>query len=120
MSQRKLYSFNFEKDSMATRWLEHQQNKTLSMRLAIEFIDRLYGDQDFTTIILDNFSQNQDARALLKAVLDKSSTDDQTAPEAPKTRPEEMMTTTQPQKAQPKPAPKPGIDISMLSTERDS
>lgn len=116
MSQRKLYSFNFEKDSMATRWLEHQQNKTLSMRLAIEFIDRLYGDQDFTTIILDNFSQNQDAGALLK----KSSTDDQTAPEAPKTRPEEMMTTTQPQKAQPKPAQKPGIDISMLSTERDS
>lgn len=81
MSQRKLYSFNFEKDSLATRWLEHQQNKTLSMRLAIEFIDRLYGDQDFTTIILDNFSQNQDAGALLKAGLDKSSTEDQTAPE---------------------------------------
>lgn len=120
MSQRKLYSFNFEKDSMATRWLEHQQNKTLSMRLAIEFIDRLYGDQDFTTIILDKFSQNQDAGALLKVGLDKSSTDDQTAPEAPKTRSEEMMTTTQPQKAQPKPASKPGIDISMLSTERDS
>lgn len=120
MSQRKLYSFNFEKDSVATRWLEHQQNKTLSMRLAIEFIDRLYGDNDFTTIILDNFSQNQDAGALLKAGLDKSLTDDQTAPEAPKTRPEEMMTTTQPQKAQSKPAPKPGIDISMLSTERDS
>ena len=120
MSQRKLYSFNFEKDSVATRWLEHLQNKTLSMRLAIEFIDRLYGDNDFTTIILDNFSQNQDAGALLKAGLDKSSTDDQTSPEAPKTRPEEMMTTTQPQKAQPKPAQKPGIDISMLSTERDS
>lgn len=120
MSQRKLYSFNFEKDSMATRWLEHQQNKTLSMRLAIEFIDRLYGDKDFTTIILENFSQNQDAGALLKAGLDKSLTDDQTAPEVPKMKPEEMMVTTQPPKAQLKPEPKSGIDISMLSTERDS
>ena len=120
MSHRKLYSFNFEKDSVATRWLEHQQNKTLSMRLAIEFIDRLYGDNDFTTIILDNFSQNQDAGALLKAGLDKSLTIDQTAPETPKTRPEEMTTTYQPPKAQPRPDSKPGIDISMLSTERDS
>lgn len=114
MSQRKLYSFNFEKDSVATRWLEHQQNKTLSMRLAIEFIDRLYGDEDFTTIILDKFSQNQDAGALLK-----SSSDGQTAPEAPKTRSEQTPATYQPSKAQPKPDQKPGIDISMLSTERD-
>ncbi|HAM87139.1 hypothetical protein [Limosilactobacillus mucosae] len=119
MGQRKLYSFNFEKESVATRWLEHQQNKTLSMRLAIEFIDRLYGDEDFTTIILDKFSQNQDAGALLKAGLGKSSSDGQTAPEAPKTRPEQTPATYQPPKAQPKPDQNPGIDISMLSTERD-
>lgn len=55
---RKNYSFGFPVGSTAYEWLEAQDNKTLSLSLAIDFLVQVYGKGDFMQVVMGAMANN--------------------------------------------------------------
>ena len=122
---RKNYSFGFPVGSTAYEWLEAQDNKTLSLSLAIEFLVQVYGKGDFMQVVMGAMANNvADPADLLAEKVNQLNQQPDPKQAAADTASEETATPVKQTPAAKTPsAPAPGkkkIDISMLSTERDS
>lgn len=122
---RKNYSFGFPVGSTAYEWLEAQDNKTLSLSLAIEFLVQVYGKGDFMQVVMGAMANNvADPADLLAEKVNQMNQQPEPKQAAADTASEETATPVKQTPAAKTPsAPAPGkkkIDISMLSTERDS
>lgn len=122
---RKNYSFGFPVGSTAYEWLEAQDNKTLSLSLAIDFLVQVYGKGDFMQVVMGAMANNvADPADLLAEKVNQMNQQPKPKQVAADTASEETATPVKQTPAAKTPsAPAPGkkkIDISMLSTERDS
>ncbi|WP_270359995.1 hypothetical protein [Limosilactobacillus mucosae] len=122
---RKNYSFGFPVGSTAYEWLEAQDNKTLSLSLAIDFLVQVYGKGDFMQVVMGAMANNvADPADLLAEKVNQMNQQPEPKQAAADTASEETATPVKQTPAAKTPsAPAPGkkkIDISMLSTERDS
>ncbi|WP_270361421.1 hypothetical protein [Limosilactobacillus mucosae] len=120
---RKNYSFGFPVGSTAYEWLEAQDNKTLSLSLAIEFLVQVYGKGDFMQVVMGAMANNvADPADLLAEKVNQMNQQPEPKQAAADTASEETATPVKQTPAAKTPsAPAPGkkkIDISMLSTER--
>lgn len=120
---RKNYSFGFPVGSTAYEWLEAQDNKTLSLSLAIDFLVQVYGKGDFMQIVMGAMANNvTDPADLLAEKVNQMNQQPEPKQAASDTASEETATPVKQTPAAKTPsAPAPGkkkIDISMLSTER--
>lgn len=121
---RKNYSFGFPVGSTAYEWLEAQDNKTLSLSLAIEFLVQVYGKGDFMQVVMGAMANNvADPADLLAEKVNQMNQQPEPKQAAADTASEETATPVKQTPAAKTPsAPAPGkkkIDISMLSTEHD-
>lgn len=121
---RKNYSFGFPVGSTAYEWLEAQDNKTLSLSLAIDFLVQVYGKGDFMQVVMGAMANNvADPADLLAEKVNQMNQQPEPKQAAADTAPEETATPVKQTPAAKTPsAPAPGkkkIDISMLSTEHD-
>lgn len=121
---RKNYSFGFPVGSTAYEWLEAQDNKTLSLSLAIDFLVQVYGKGDFMQVVMSAMANNvADPADLLAEKVDQMNQQPEPKQAAADTASEETATPVKQTPAAKTPsAPAPGkkkIDISMLSTEHD-
>nr|WP_303094289.1 hypothetical protein [Limosilactobacillus mucosae] len=120
---RKNYSFGFPVGSTAYEWLEAQDNKTLSLSLAIDFLVQVYGKGDFMQVVMGAMANNvADPADLLAEKVNQMNQQPEPKQAAADTASEETATPVKQTPAAKTPsAPAPGkkkIDISMLSTER--
>lgn len=120
---RKNYSFGFPVGSTAYEWLETQDNKTLSLSLAIDFLVQVYGKGDFMQVVMGAMANNvADPADLLAEKVNQMNQQPEPKQAAADTASEETATPVKQTPAAKTPsAPAPGkkkIDISMLSTER--
>lgn len=120
---RKNYSFGFPVGSTAYEWLEAQDNKTLSLSLAIDFLVQVYGKGDFMQVVMGAMANNvEDPADLLAEKVNQMNQQPEPKQAAADTASEETATPVKQTPAAKTPsAPVPGkkkIDISMLSTER--
>lgn len=121
---RKNYSFGFPVGSTAYEWLEAQDNKTLSLSLAIDFLVQVYGKGDFMQVVMGAMANNvADPADLLAEKVNQMNQQPEPKQTAADTASEETATPVKQTPAAKTPsAPAPGkkkIDISMLSTEHD-
>nr|WP_278770010.1 hypothetical protein [Limosilactobacillus mucosae] len=121
---RKNYSFGFPVGSTAYEWLEAQDNKTLSLSLAIDFLVQVYGKGDFMQVVMGAMANNvADPADLLAEKVNQMNQQPEPKQAAADTASEETATPVKQTPAAKTPsAPAPGkkkIDISMLSTEHD-
>lgn len=121
---RKNYSFGFPVGSTAYEWLEAQDNKTLSLSLAIDFLVQVYGKGDFMQVVMGTMANNvADPADLLAEKVNQMNQQPKPKQAASDTTSEETATPAKQTPAAKTPsAPAPGkkkIDISMLSTEHD-
>lgn len=121
---RKNYSFGFPVGSTAYEWLEAQDNKTLSLSLAIDFLVQVYGKGDFMQVVMGAMANNvADPADLLAEKVNQMNQQPEPKQAAADTASEETVTPVKQTPAAKTPsAPVPGkkkIDISMLSTEHD-
>ena len=121
---RKNYSFGFPVGSTAYEWLEAQDNKTLSLSLAIDFLVQVYGKGDFMQAVMGTMANNvADPADLLAEKVNQMNQQPKPKQAASDTTSEETATPVKQTPAAKTPsAPAPGkkkIDISMLSTEHD-
>lgn len=121
---RKNYSFGFPVGSTAYEWLEAQDNKTLSLSLAIDFLVQVYGKGDFMQVVMGAMANNvADPADLLAEKINQMNQQPEPKQAAADTASEETATPVKQTPAAKTPsAPAPGkkkIDISMLSTEHD-
>ena len=121
---RKNYSFGFPVGSTAYEWLEAQDNKTLSLSLAIDFLVQVYGKGDFMQVVMGAMANNvADPADLLAEKVNQMNQQPEPKQAAADTASEETATPVkQTPSAKTPSAPAPGkkkIDISMLSTEHD-
>lgn len=121
---RKNYSFGFPVGSTAYEWLEAQDNKTLSLSLAIDFLVQVYGKGDFMQVVMGAMANNvADPADLLAEKVNQMNQQPGPKQAAADTASEETATPVKQTPAAKTPsAPVPGkkkIDISMLSTEHD-
>lgn len=121
---RKNYSFGFPVGSTAYEWLEAQDNKTLSLSLAIDFLVQVYGKGDFMQVVMGAMANNvTDPADLLAEKVNQMNQQPKPKQAASDTASEETATPVKQTPAAKTPsAPAPGkkkIDISMLSTEHD-
>lgn len=121
---RKNYSFGFPVGSTAYEWLEAQDNKTLSLSLAIDFLVQVYGRGDFMQVVMGAMANNvADPADLLAEKVNQMNQQPEPKQAAADTASEETATPVKQTPAAKTPsAPVPGkkkIDISMLSTEHD-
>ena len=121
---RKNYSFGFPGGSTAYEWLEAQDNKTLSLSLAIDFLVQVYGKGDFMQVVMGAMANNvADPADLLAEKVNQMNQQPEPKQAAADTASEETATPVKQTPAAKTPsAPVPGkkkIDISMLSTEHD-
>jgi hypothetical protein len=121
---RKNYSFGFPVGSTAYEWLEAQDNKTLSLSLAINFLVQVYGKGDFMQVVMSAMTNNvADPADLLAEKANQMNQQPEPKQAAADTASEETATPVKQTPAAKTPsAPAPGkkkIDISMLSTEHD-
>ena len=121
---RKNYSFGFPVGSTAYEWLEAQDNKTLSLSLAIDFLVQVYGKGDFMQVVMGAMANNMaDPADLLAEKVNQMNQQPEPKQAAADTASEETATPVKQTPAAKTPsAPAPGkkkIDISMLSTEHD-
>lgn len=121
---RKNYSFGFPVGSTAYEWLEAQDNKTLSLSLAIDFLVQVYGKGDFMQVVMSAMANNvADPADLLAEKVNQMNQQPEPKQAAADTASEETATPVKQTPAAKTPsAPVPGkkkIDISMLSTEHD-
>lgn len=121
---RKNYSFGFPVGSTAYEWLEAQDNKTLSLSLAIDFLVQVYGKGDFMQVVMSAMANNvADPADLLAEKVNQMNQQPEPKQAAADTASEETATPVKQTPAAKTPsAPAPGkkkIDISMLSTEHD-
>ena len=121
---RKIYSFGFPVGSTAYEWLEAQDNKTLSLSLAIDFLVQVYGKGDFMQVVMGAMANNvADPADLLAEKVNQMNQQPEPKQAAADTASEETATPVKQTPAAKTPsAPAPGkkkIDISMLSTEHD-
>ncbi len=121
---RKNYSFGFPVGSTAYEWLEAQDNKTLSLSLAIDFLVQVYGKGDFMQVVMGAMANNvADPADLLAEKVNQMNQQPKPKQVASDTASEETATPVKQTPAAKTPsAPAPGkkkIDISMLSTEHD-
>lgn len=120
---RKNYSFGFPVGSTAYEWLEAQDNKTLSLSLAIDFLVQVYGKGDFMQVVMGAMANNvTDPADLLAEKVNQMNQQPEPKQAASENASEE---TTTPVKQSPEAKTPSGpvsgkkkIDISMLSTER--
>lgn len=120
---RKNYSFGFPVGSTAYEWLEAQDNKTLSLSLAIDFLVQVYGKGDFMQVVMGAMANNvTDPADLLAEKVNQMNQQPEPKQAASENASEETTTPVkQSPEAKTSSAPAPGkkkIDISMLSTER--
>lgn len=120
---RKNYSFGFPVGSTAYEWLEAQDNKTLSLSLAIDFLVQVYGKGDFMQIVMGAMANSiADPADLLAEKVNQMNQQPEPKQAASDTASEETATPVKQTPAAKTPSvPAPGkkkIDISMLSTER--
>jgi len=120
---RKNYSFGFPVGSTAYEWLEAQDNKTLSLSLAIDFLVQVYGKGDFMQVVMGAMANNvADPADLLAEKVNQMNQQPEAKQAVSDTASEETATPVKQTPAAKTPsAPTPGkkkIDISMLSTER--
>ena len=122
---RKNYSFGFPVGSTAYEWLEAQDNKTLSLSLAIDFLVQVYGKGDFMQVVMGAMANNvADPADLLAEKVNqmnqqpepKQAAADTASEEEPKATAEKTMAGTTVSAPTPD---KKKIESSMLSTERD-
>lgn len=121
---RKNYSFGFPVGSTAYEWLEAQDNKTLSLSLAIDFLVQVYGKGDFMQVVMGAMANNvADPADLLAEKVNQMNQQPEPKQAAADTASEETATPVKQTPAAKTPSvPVPGknkIDISMLSTEHD-
>lgn len=123
---RKNYSFGFPVGSTAYEWLEAQDNKTLSLSLAIDFLVQVYGKGDFMQVVMGAMANNvaDPADLLAEKVNQMNQKPEPKQPVSSTASEEEPKATAEKTlagKTVSAPTPdKKKIDISMLSTERDS
>lgn len=123
---RKNYSFGFPVGSTAYEWLEVQDNKTLSLSLAIDFLVQVYGKGDFMQVVMGAMANNvaDPADLLAEKVNQMNQKPEPKQPVSSTASEKESKATAEKTlagKTVSAPAPdKKKIDISMLSTERDS
>lgn len=120
---RKNYSFGFPVGSTAYEWLEAQDNKTLSLSLAIDFLVQVYGKGDFMQVVMGAMANNvTDPADLLAEKVNQMNQQPEPKQATSDTASEETaMPVKQTPAAKTPSVPAPGkkkIDISMLSTER--
>lgn len=123
---RKNYSFGFPVGSTAYEWLEAQDNKTLSLSLAIDFLVQVYGKGDFMQVVMGAMANNvaDPADLLAEKVNQMNQKPEPKQPGSSTASEEESKETAEKTlagKTVSAPTPdKKKIDISMLSTEHDS
>lgn len=118
---RKNYSFGFPVGSTAYEWLEAQDNKTLSLSLAIDFLVQVYGKGDFMQVVMGAMANNvADPADLLAEKVNQMNQKPEPKKPVSSTASKATAEKTMAGKTVSAPTPdKKKIDISMLSTERD-